>query len=78
MMSTRFGDAGLKYVADPSKVVAEGSIEKVLAGKQKKKAVRLHKINCRAMTILVGRVLQREITSLRTELIEQFGIFGLD
>ena len=41
---TRFGDGSLRELAVQSKVVAEGSIEKVLMGKQYNRAVRLHKL----------------------------------
>ena len=39
-----FGDAGLRYLAVESGVIAEGSINKVLDGKQYNRAVRLHKL----------------------------------
>ena len=43
VMGIRFGDAGLREIAIQSEVVAEGSIEKVLEGKNCNRAVRLHK-----------------------------------
>jgi len=39
-----FGDAGLRDLAVESGVIAEGSINKVLEGKQYNRAVRLHKL----------------------------------
>ena len=44
IIGTRFGEAGLKELAVQSEVVAEGSIDKVLTGKNYNRAVRLHKI----------------------------------
>ena len=44
VIGARFGDAGLNELAVQSEVIAEGSIDKVLAGKQYNRAVRLHKI----------------------------------
>ena len=39
-----FGSAGLRDLAVESGVIAEGSIDKVLEGKQYNRAVRLHKL----------------------------------
>ena len=44
-----FGDAGLRDLAVESGVIAEGSINKVLQGKQYNRAVRLHKITYEAL-----------------------------
>ena len=44
IMGTRYGDAGLRELAVQSEVVAEGSIERVLEGKNCNRAVRLHKV----------------------------------
>ena len=44
IMGTRYGDAGLRKFAVQSEVVAEGSIERVLEGKNYYRAVRLHKM----------------------------------
>ena len=43
IIGTRYGDAGLRELAVQSEVVAEGSIERVLEGKNYNRAVRLHK-----------------------------------
>ena len=48
-----FGDAGLRDLAVESGVIAEGSISKVLLGKQYNRAVRLHKLCYEAMMRLV-------------------------
>ena len=44
IIGTRYGDAGLRELAVQSEVVAEGSIERVLKGKNYNRAVRLHKV----------------------------------
>ena len=44
VMGMRFGDAGLREIKIQSGAVAEGSIEKVLEGKNYNRAVRLQKI----------------------------------
>ncbi len=44
-----FGDAGLRDMAVESGVIAEGSINKVLEGKQYNRAVRFHKLTCEAL-----------------------------
>ena len=43
-IGTRYGDAGLRELEVQSEVVAEGSIERVLEGKNYNRAVRLHKM----------------------------------
>lgn len=43
VIGSRFGDAGLRELAVQSDVVAEGSVDKALNGKQYNRAVRLHK-----------------------------------
>ena len=48
-----FGDAGLRDLAVESDVIAEGSINKVLEGKQCNHAVRFHKITDEALMRLV-------------------------
>ena len=47
-----FGDAGLRDLAEESGVIAEGSINKVLYGKQYNRAVRLHKLTYEMPLIL--------------------------
>ena len=44
IIGTQYGDAGLRDLAVQSEVVAEGSIERVLEGKNYNGAVRLHKM----------------------------------
>ena len=41
-----FGEAGLHDIAVKSGFIAEGSINKVLEGKQYNRVVRLHKLTC--------------------------------
>ena len=43
VIGSRFGDARLRELAVQSDVLAEGSVDKVLNGKQYNRAVRLHK-----------------------------------
>ena len=44
VISTRFGDAGLRELAIESDAIAEGSIERVLNGKNYNRSLCLHKI----------------------------------
>ena len=44
IIGTRYGDAGLRELAVQSEVMAQGSIERVLEGKNYNRAVRLHKM----------------------------------
>ena len=53
VIGTRFGDACLRELAVQSEVVAEGSIDKVLSGKQYNRAVRLHKLTYEALMRLL-------------------------
>ena len=53
IIGNRFGDAGLIELAVESDVVAAGSIEKVLSGKNYNRAVRMHKIFYEAMMRLL-------------------------
>lgn len=50
-----FGDAGLRDLAVESGVIAEGSINKVLDGKQYNRAVRLHKLMFEALMRVAWR-----------------------
>jgi hypothetical protein len=67
VISTRFGDASLKDLAVQSEVIGEGSIEKVLAGKQYNRAVRLHKINYEAMMRLHVDAFESSFDDTETE-----------
>ena len=51
----RFKDAGLRDVAVESAVIAEGSIEAVLEGRQYTRAVRLHRIIYEALQRLIWK-----------------------
>ena len=53
IIGTRFGDAGLQELAVQSEVVSEGSIDKVLIGKQYNRAVHLHKLTYKALRLLL-------------------------
>ena len=53
-----FGEAGLRDIAVESGVIAEGSINKVLEGKQYDRAVRLHKLTFEALMWLVWKGFQ--------------------
>ena len=53
-----FGDAGLRDLAVESGVIAEGSINKILDGKQYNRAVRLHKLTYEALMRLCGQALK--------------------
>ncbi|KAG0712285.1 hypothetical protein GWK47_018839 [Chionoecetes opilio] len=50
-----FGDAGLRDVAVESGVIAEGSINRVLEGKQYNRAVRLHKLMYEALMRIIWK-----------------------
>ena len=50
MISLRFGEACLKELVIQSEVVAEGSTDKVLNGKNYNRAIRFHKITYEAVT----------------------------
>ncbi|CAM1326887.1 Uncharacterised protein r2_g3585 [Pycnogonum litorale] len=58
-----FGDAGLRDVAVESGVIAEGSINRVLEGKQYNRAVRLHKLMYEALMRLIWKGFQVWIES---------------
>jgi hypothetical protein len=58
-----FGDAGLHDLAVESGVIAEGSINKVLEGKQYNRAVRLHKLTYEALMRLVWKGFQEWLVS---------------
>ena len=59
VIGSQFGDAGLRELAVQSDVVAEGSVEKSLNGKQYNRAVRLH--NCVYEALM--RLLLKEFAS---------------
>ncbi|KAG0725964.1 hypothetical protein GWK47_004497 [Chionoecetes opilio] len=59
-----FGDAGLRDVAVESGVIAEGSINRVLEGKQYNRAVRLHKLMYEALMRIIWKGFQVWIESI--------------
>ena len=74
----RFGDAGLAELAVESDVVAGGSIEKVLSGKNYNHAIRMHKILHEALMKLPINAFefslredQRNLVESRTTAIEE-------
>ena len=71
VMGSRFGDAGLRELAVQSDVVAEGSVDKALNGKQYNRAVRLHKCVYEALMRLLLKELQSSVPSLPDLNLEQ-------
>ena len=53
VIGTRFGNAGLRELVIESDAEAEGSIERVLNGKNYNRSLRLHKIFYEALMILL-------------------------
>lgn len=53
-----FGEAGIRYIAVESGLIAEGFINKVLKGKQCNCAVQLHKLTYEALMQLVWKGFQ--------------------
>ena len=53
VIGTRFKDAGLKDVYIQSQIIAEGSIDSVLRGKQYNRGIRAHKIFWEALWCLI-------------------------
>ena len=62
-----FGDAGLRDLAVESGVIAEGSINKVLEGKQYNRAVRFHKLMYEALMRLLWKGFQTWLTDEQHE-----------
>ena len=71
VIGTRFGDAGLRELAVQSEVVAEGSIEKVLMGKQYNRAVHLHKLTYEALMRLLLKKFELSVELVMTPDLEQ-------
>ena len=71
VMGSRFGDAGLRELAVQSDVVAEGSVDKALSGKQYNRAVRLHKCVYEALMRLLLKEFQSSVPSLPDLNLEQ-------
>ena len=62
-----FGEAGLRNIAVESGVIAGGSTNKVLEGKQYNRAVRLHKLTYEALMRLVWKGFQEWLESDHSE-----------
>ena len=86
IIGNRFGDAGLIELAVESGVVAGGSIEKVLNGKNYNRAVRMHKIFYEALIRLLINAFessvgedQKVILDLKTATVEELKLnLGLE
>ena len=71
VIGTRFGDAGLRELAIESDAVAEGSIERVLNGKNYNRSLRLHKIFYEALMILLLNSFENSLSDDNAELLER-------
>ena len=71
VIGDRFGDAGLRELAVQSDVVAEGSVDKAMKGKQYNRAVRLHKCVYEALMRLLLREFEATVQSLPALNLEQ-------
>ena len=66
----RFGDAGLEELGVESDVVAGGSIEKVLSGKNYNRAIRMHKILYQAFMRLLMNAFESSLSEDQRNLVE--------
>ena len=71
VIGSRFGDAGLRELAVQSDVLAEGSVDKVLSGKQYNRHVRLHKVAYEALMKLLLKEFELSVESLPALNLEQ-------
>jgi len=71
VIGSRFGDAGLRELAFQSDVLAEGSVDKALNGKQYNRAVRLHKCVYEALMRLLLKEFESSVQSLPVLNLEQ-------
>ena len=71
VIGSRFGDAGLREIAVQSDVVAEGSVDKSLNGKQYNRGVHLHKCVYEALMRLLLKEIESSVQSLPTLNLEQ-------
>ena len=71
VIGSRFGDAGLRELAVQSDVVAEGSVDKALNGKQYNRAVRLHKCVYEALMRLLLKDFESSTHSFPAVNLEQ-------
>ena len=70
VIGTRFGDAGLRELAIESDAIAEGSIERVLNGKNYNRSLRVHKIFDEALMILLLNSFGNSLSDNNAELLE--------
>ena len=68
VIGTRFGDAGLRELAIESDVIADGSIEKVLNGKNYNRSLRLV---FEALMILLLNSFENSLSDENAELLER-------
>lgn len=66
VIGIRFGEAGLRELAVQSNVVAEGSVDKALSGKQYNRAVQLHKCVYEALMRLLLKEFESGVQLLPT------------
>ena len=71
VIGSRFGDAGLRELVVQSDVVAEGSVDKALNGKQYNRAVRLHKCVYEALMRLLLKDFESSTHSFPAVNLEQ-------
>ena len=64
-----YGDAGLRDIAEESGIIAQGSIDKVLEGKQYNRAIRLHKLTYEALMRLAWKEFQDWLLLTHPELV---------
>ena len=71
VIGSRFGEAGLRELAVQRDVVAKGSVDKALNGKQYNRAVRLHKCVYEALMRLLLKKFEPSVQSLPALNLEQ-------
>ena len=69
VIDTRFSDAGLRELPIESDAIAEGSIERVLNGKNYNRSLRLHKIFYEALMILLLNSFENSLSDDNAELL---------
>ena len=62
VIDTRFDDAGLRELAIESDAMAEGSVERVLNGKNYNRSLRLHKIYFDALMIILFNSFEKSLS----------------
>ena len=82
IMGTRYGDGGLRELAVQNEVVAEGSIERVLEGKNYNRAVCLHKVVYEALFRMLLNKFEASLPAHAIDIFQQKEIliesFNLD